>query len=380
MATILFLMRYSLDHPDNFTTKFNGQLAGMRALGHTALCVGVRGGEMCLMEGDKVTPLQKNRFSTLPGYRHTKLYWDLMSAARRVISSRRVDAVYLRYKPLSPNVMGMAKLNRQKGGKLMVEIPTYPSQKEPDHRPLRRALLALTERLLKRLSPLVDLFTLVGEHNKDGLLLGRPAINICNGVEPDLLPMRRVNTAPGEIHALLLASVSRYQAYDRLLEGMARDRAASESLFLHLVGGDVDGSVEQLKEQAERERLHLEIHGPLYGQALSDLFDRCDVGVGTLGLYRKGIDVCSVLKVREYMGRGLPFVYSGEDDMLKTPADFMRRVSNDDAPVPAAALTELALSLKGQADVPGRMRAYAKEHMSWQAVWKTVLEKVALDA
>jgi glycosyltransferase involved in cell wall biosynthesis len=45
-------------------------------------------------------------------------------------------------------------------------------------------------------------------------------------------------------------------------------------------------------------------HGPLSREGVIDVLARCDVGIGTLALHRKGLDEASPLKVREYLAVG----------------------------------------------------------------------------
>jgi len=43
-----------------------------------------------------------------------------------------------------------------------------------------------------------------------------------------------------------------------------------------------------------------------------------------------------------------------------------------------AQIVAFAQNAKCDASVPAQMRAYAREHMSWQGVLKTILEKVEI--
>jgi hypothetical protein len=80
------------------------------------------------------------------------------------------------------------------------------------------------------------------------------------------------------------------------------------------------------------EQYHLQdkviFHGTLFGKELDDVFNQCQFAVGSLGRHRSGITVIKTLKNREYATRGIPFVYSEQDDdfdnqpyVLKAPAD-----------------------------------------------------------
>ena len=66
--------------------------------------------------------------------------------------------------------------------------------------------------------------------------------------------------------------------------------------------------------------------------ALHNLFDRCDMGIGSLGRHRSGIQHIKTLKNREYAARGIPFIYSETDtDFENRP--YILKVPANEAPV-----------------------------------------------
>ena len=118
-------------------------------------------------------------------------------------------------------------------------------------------------------------------------------------------------------------------------------------------------------------------HGPLYDETLNTLVARCDVGVGSLGMYRYGLAQGMTLKLREYLARGLPFVSAVDDPALPADADFALRVPNDDTPIDMNAIVAFAQKAKSDAELSARMRAYAQASLSWEGVLRGVLERVS---
>ena len=106
---------------------------------------------------------------------------------------------------------------------------------------------------------------------------------------------------------------------------------------------------------------------------------RCDIGVGGLGLHRKGQYRSMTLKLREYMARGLPFVYAVDDPSLPEDPAFCLRLPNDESPIDLAELAAFARRAQADEETPARMRAYAESHMSWQGVLAQVLERVGIE-
>ena len=378
MAKILFVMKYPLHRQENLQVKFDGQMAAVRALGHEPQAIGWDEEGMWLIGEGERQLLRRNCGTRMPGYDHTKIFTDLMAAVREVLRREKVDLLYLRYMPTFGNAVRAMRMLKAQGGKFIMEIPTYPNKNENKRSLLRRPVFAYTDRVLRRIHPMVDLYTVIGQ-DCGGDIQGQPAMNIVNGVYVPGVPLHEVNQGTADIHLLALASMAKWHGYDRLLRSLA-DYQGTENVFVHLVGSDGDGSLTEWKALAEALGLmdRVTFHGALHGEALNNVVAQCDVGIGCLAVFRFGFSGSMSLKIREYMARGLPFVYAEDDPSIPEDARFCMRVSNDEAPIDMAKIAAFAKACKQRPEVPALMRAYATEHMSWEAVMKSVLERLGL--
>lgn len=377
MARALFVMRYPLDGWDNLKNKFNGQLAAMEALGHEAWHIAWGRGGMWLCRGESRTLLRRCPLSSMPGYCKTYLYVDLMAAVKQAFARQTFDVVYMRYMPVFWNAPGAMRRVKEQGAKLIVEHPTYPVENGRTTSPLRKPVFRYNEHVFAKLEPCIDLYTLIGDPCGP-TLHGIPAMNIVNGVDVDALPLHRTRVGK-DTHLLALASMSHWQGYDRLIESLAAYQG-HEEITLHMVGGEGDGSLAAWKKLAQERGVadRVIFHGELFSEALNALVEKCDVGIGGLGLYRKKQFQSMTLKLREYMARGLPFVYAVEDPSIPLDPRFCMKVSNNDAPISMERIAAFANAVKADPVAPAEMRAYARQHMSWQGVLRTILEKVEI--
>ena len=376
MPTILFLMKYPLHRRDNLQSKFDGQMTAARALGWKAYCVGWDKRGMTLIGDGVRMPLRRNRFAGLPGYDHTFIFADLMAAAHEALRHISADVIYLRYMPTYRGALRTLRHFKARGGRLVLEYPTHPIEKENNRFFLRRQVFRYTDHILAQIHPMVDLYTLIGAPC-DGTLGGRPAMNIVNGVDVAAFPAHTPNAADPTVRLLALASMSGWHGYDRILRSLAAYRGDAD-VRIEFVGGDGDGSLATWKALAEELNLsgRVTFHGPLYGEALNRLIAQCDVGVGSLGMYRYGITRGMTLKLREYMARGLPFLSAVNDPALPADPAFAFRVPNDDTPIDMEQVVAFAQSAKRDGQTGARMRAYAQSHMSWEGVLRDVLERL----
>lgn len=378
MAAILFLMRYPLDGWDNLKTKFDGQMAAMEAMGHEAYCIGWSRSGMYLCRGQERTLLKKCPLTRMPGYSKTVLYIDLMDALKEALARKHFDVVYMRFMSVYYNAPGALKAVKEQGGKLIMEHPTYPLEKGRNTNWLRKPVFWYTDRVFDRLEPMIDLYTLIGDPCGE-TLHGIPAMNIVNGVNVDAYPLHQPRVDAPEIGMLALASMSYWQGYDRLIKALAAYQGP-EKIRVLMVGGDGDGSLPAWKKLAEDLGVadRVSFLGPQFGQAQNEAAAQCDIGIGGLGLHRIGQYQSTTLKLREYMARGLPFVYAVDDVTIPDEPSFCMRLPNDDSDIDMEELVAFALKARQDAQLPARMRAYTQAHMSWESVLRAVLEKVGI--
>jgi len=72
---------------------------------------------------------------------------------------------------------------------------------------------------------------------------------------------------------------------------------------------------------------NIQAYGYLQRVQLVDLYQRMDIGIGTLALHRKQMEEASPLKVREYVAHGLP-VIAGYYDSDLSGSDFFLNIGN----------------------------------------------------
>lgn len=378
MASILFVMRYPLHCGDNLITKFDGQMAAARSLGHQVHWLGWSPEGIWLCGDGEPELIRKTKLSGLPGYHHTLLHCHLMDGVKLAVDRVKPDLIYLRFMRTFAGAPAALAYAKQAGAKLVVEHPTYPFDNGKTTSLIRKPFFWYCDKVFARIEPMIDLYTLIGDPC-DGELNGRPAMNILNGVDVDRFPLHVPRTDVEDIHMLALASMSRWQGYDRLLHAMAAYQG-EEKLVLHMAGEDGDGSLAQWRSLAEEMGISHQVvfEGAVYGRQLDQLVAQCDIGIGGLGLYRKNQFVSMPLKLREYMACGLPFVYAVDDPTMPEEPRFCLRLPNDDTIPDMEQLIRFAKQAKQDTQAPALMHAYAKEYMSWEGILKPVFERLDL--
>ena len=114
------------------------------------------------------------------------------------------------------------------------------------------------------------------------------------------------------------------------------------------------------------------LHGKKHGEALDNVFNMCDFGIGSLGRHRVGIQRIKTLKNREYAARGISFVYSETDnDFDNRP--YVLKVPADESPINIHEIIKFHQQMKMS---PQDIRNSIMD-LSWENQMKLVLQGVA---
>ena len=248
--------------------------------------------------------------------------------------------------------------------KIIYEVPTYPYLAE-SKLSLSSLPFALKEqRNAPRAAKLCDrIVTFYGQEE----IWGIPCLKLINGFDFDKvsLPHRE----PGDtVHVLSVATNAFWHGYDRFLEGLGRyyQQGGTENIHYHLVG-DILPEYEALVEKYSLSG-HVTLHGRMYGEALSELYRLCTIGIDILGGHRKDFPVSSTLKSREYGAWGLPLITSSPVDFMEPGCPWQHLVPYDDSPVDIDAMLRYyhETYARGDADAVAiaiRTFAHSKCHM-----------------
>lgn len=374
---LLYIVRYPLYEGFHLKQKFDGQLNAFRQLGYQTLFIGFDKQSFYLIDDEKKTVIGKTRF-WIPNYFHTFVYIDLYKAAMKAVQQNHIDIAYYRSAPAFRKTYAMEKCLNTNYCKLIVEIPTYtPDVKETDLSLPRKVFKSYSDVWSKKTETLPDLYVFMGDGNLKSFH-GVPAIRIENGIDPDLMPTRKPVNEQDTIHILALSSMNYWHGYDRLINSLAEYKGTPK-VILHLVGDNDGGCLAQWKELVQKNNLgnNVVFHGPLFGEDLNAIFNLCDIGVNSMGMYRKGFEDTSELKTREYISRGLPFVSSVYDVVLDgLDKDLWYQISNDDTIPSMEGIVQFALKVKADNTAKDRLHEYAVRTMTWKAQYEKVFARL----
>lgn len=299
------------------------------------------------------------------------------AARERILSKTTgLDFIYIRKNLFDGSYYKLLKAVKKANPHIciIVEIPTYPYFSEWS-RLIDKPFIIKENHTLPKIkhNQLVDYYTTLSNDDK---IFDVETIRFNNGISIDDYVPKRDAQSLSEIHLTGVALLATWHGYDRVIEGMHDYYASNpeKEVFFHVVGeGSELSTLQKLVEKRGLGR-YVRFEGKLFGDALNALYDKSNLGIGSLGLYRINLESANTLKAREYCAKGLPFIKAGSDPAFD---DFPYCLSfeNNNEPIDIGEIIEFVNKID-YSEAILLMREYAQHNLSWDRYIADIIDKV----
>lgn len=206
--------------------------------------------------------------------------------------------------------------------------------------------------------------------------LDKKTIKMGNGILINKdIPLVQSHWPEKELKLIGVAQLASWHGYDKIINAIAatNNQNLSYRISFTIVGdGDERLALEKLVLKLNLQH-QIIFTGMLTGKDLDNIFNNKHIGVGSLALYRKGLNEASSLKTREYIARGLPVIDAGLDPDFDRNSPYRLQVSNDDN------LDDLISLLKyfdkQEKTSKTILRKYAEDNLTLEKKVKTIMQK-----
>lgn len=198
---------------------------------------------------------------------------------------------------------------------------------------------------------------------------------IPNGIDTDFVRFTRFKPFDGRIfNMIFLAShiAHRYNGLDRLIKGLINYKGKTK-IFLYLVGYANDTYINLVKK-VKNSNVRLQFCGLQEGNSLDEYFKKSNMAVSVLALHRKKLNEACPLKTREYIARGMPFIYSYKDVDFDGNVEFALKLPESDAAIDIEELIEFSAKTAKRPDLSEMMRSFAQSELDWKARMQKLFE------
>lgn len=140
--------------------------------------------------------------------------------------------------------------------------------------------------------------------------IDKPILVYPNGVEVKKIKLLDDNRSTSTNILFICSHFAEWHGLDLLLESVNRYKGEVK-FFIHLIGNLTE--TQKLMIKNNKFSKNIIIYGSKNKEEYYNIASKCDVGLGSLAMYRQNLKEGSTLKVREMLAMGLP-VYSGHKD------------------------------------------------------------------
>lgn len=348
--------------------KIEGQIKAMERQGLNMYRIALKNSGLYAFNNGKEILLKENFFSKKYEFIEKRvIYYRTILG---FVKKQNIEVIYVRYQLSDPFFIKFIRNCKKRGLKIFLEVATYPYDKEIG------GLTIYIDNFFKRfLHKYIDNVITYSDHKT---IFGVQTIKIANGIDLDFIKVPEYNKDSDVINLIGVASVSKWHGFDRVIKSLAEyynNNVNNKEVFFHIVG---DGpELENLKVLTKQLNLvkYIIFHGFKSGEELDEIFNECDIGIGSLGNHRKGIYKDSALKNREYCARGIPFIIASQDNDFPENYKYVFRVSKNENSINIRTIVEFYNSIQ-QEDYTKEMREYARVKLSWDAKMQPVIKKI----
>ncbi len=361
---ILMIARIRFDHPTEkgIVAKLQGQQKGFQQLGYKT--------DLLHLYQDGIYLNDKKILSkNLSDSPQTKWYFfkNLFKDILKSIDIQSYDMLYIRYPMSTPSFIDFLRKVKYSNSrsKIFIELPTYPYDMEK-RGGLGKLITWIDHYYREKLYKYVYRLVHFGSETK---VFNIPVINIQNGIDPHLYPLRKTPVFNNELRLLAVGGLWNWFGIDRIIEGLINYYQNNPSTIVKLTIVGNGPELSNLKELARPLVQNVQFKGELYGQELDNLFNSHHLAVGKLAMHRIGLNYSSSLKHREYLVRGIPFIYSGIDLGLGSTSYAFQHDESDN-PIN---LKNLVHQYKSSLITKSTSRKDIIENLSWSSILKKIL-------
>lgn len=243
------------------------------------------------------------------------------------LQNKRYDYIYVRYEHISSKMVSFFSLEKQKKTQIIAELPTYMGKWEPGISFSGKVKFIGKLMINYLMTKNIDLMATFSEHKR---IYGIPTVCIENFVDVPSLPIKKLTAPKNSIHLLGVAIMTPSHGFDRVIMGLVDyyKNDPIQKVYFHIVGDGATKKDLELLVNKYRLNDYVIFEGIKKEKELNNIFDSCQIGVASLAIFRKRCQKASELKIREYISRGLPFIYSAYEPFISNQ-EFAKKVPHN---------------------------------------------------
>jgi hypothetical protein len=192
-----------------------------------------------------------------------------------------------------------------------------------------------------------------------------PNITITNGVSVENVTFTKFKRFDNKTLyvSFIVSSYSLWHGLDRFLNGLKKYHG-DINIVLN-IAGNFDSSKKEEVMSFEKKNIKIIFKGMCDDKQLDEMLSDSNLAISTLAFFRAGIRYGCPIKSREYMARGIPFIYSYHDVDIDGKDKFAMKFNDDESPIDIESVIKFSIKVSRDNDISQKMRCLSIEKLSW---------------
>ena len=264
---------------------------------------------------------------------------------------------------------------------VIMEFPVYPYYKEGLSRGFRNSMRMIpiyTKDLIYH-GKLKKYVNYVSTFYEGSYIYGIPTLRIFNGINVDtIIPIK--SPLDDTIDLFSVALMAKHHGFERVIKGLSDyyKSGGTRDVKLHLVGyGPEKPYYEKLVAQYGLNNRVL-FYGRKVGSELDDIYEKADIAIASLAIYKLNLQVGSFIKTGEFLSKGLPIITGCPVDILDhSEFDYFLEFENNENPIDIDRIVQFYDDIyqkKPRKTVVEEIRKYAYKMVDMSVALKAVTD------
>ncbi|MBX3043622.1 MAG: glycosyltransferase [Candidatus Kapabacteria bacterium] len=162
-----------------------------------------------------------------------------------------------------------------------------------------------------------------------------------------------------------------WQGLERLFRSISKSNF-KDNIYCHIIGNIYNEQLNLIKELKLEN--NIKIYGQLSVKEIDKISQLCQMGVGVLSPYLKGLNEVSALKHRQFFAMGLPFFYGGIDLPFDKIPNYAISIPNNESLIRFEEIIALCDKYQEDSTIRNRIYQFAFDNLNLDNINKRLIE------
>lgn len=296
------------------TRKVFNEISAFQKLGYNVTYSGYLSDGVAIFDNAGQIIMKKKYPVKNPSIQHAMRRAMLMNLCIEYLNKAKecFEFAYLRYHFFDKTYVRLLKVAKQFSTKVIIEAHSTPKFSS------RLSIMYFIGKIDRIWGKKAYLYVdLIASMSDESELWGVKTFKISNAIDLESISLHEYNGKPNDINFISVSYERDVHGYDRLIKGISDYyyNGGKRDIYFHMVGSSLPSTKKLIDKLDLQNRCIL--YGPMKGEDLDKVYNKANIGVGCLANHRIGSFYGSALKTKEYIAKGIPFIYGWKEKVLE---------------------------------------------------------------